>query len=92
MDHEYLANNTKFMPKEQYDFMHKKPIMVTESMTCMETFEVFLFLNNLHFLASQDMSSIPVEHSYIVPTGQTYYPPGQQHMYPVGQYGHDIYG
>jgi len=38
------------------------------------------------------MASIPVEHSYIVPTGQTYYPSGQQQMYPVGQYGHDYFG
>ncbi|VVC27713.1 Zinc finger, RING-type,Zinc finger, RING/FYVE/PHD-type,Zinc finger, CCCH-type,Zinc finger [Cinara cedri] len=52
---------------------------------------------------SQDMGSIPMEHSYIVPTGQTYYQPGQQQiypvgqsgqqqMYPVGQYGHELYG
>lgn len=53
---------------------------------------MFLFLKMLKYLDSQDMSPIPVEHSYIVPTGQTYYQPGQQQMYPVGQYGHDMYG
>lgn len=33
VDHEYLTNKPKFMPKEQYDFMrNKKPIMSESSM------------------------------------------------------------
>lgn len=31
-DHEFLTNKSKFMPKEQFDFMHnKKQIMIPES-------------------------------------------------------------
>ncbi|XP_050424791.1 roquin-1 [Adelges cooleyi] len=41
---------------------------------------------------TQEITTIPVEHSYIVPSGQAYFQSGQQQMYPVGQYGHDIYG
>lgn len=43
-----MTNKTKFMPKEQYDFMHKKPIMVPESMTYMKIYEVFLFKKNVY--------------------------------------------
>lgn len=32
VDHEYLTNHPKFMPKEQYDFMrNKKSLMISES-------------------------------------------------------------
>jgi len=34
MDHDYLTKKSKFIPKEQYDFLHsKKPIIAQESMT-----------------------------------------------------------
>lgn len=32
VDHEYLTNQPKFMPKEQYDFLrNKKSMMISES-------------------------------------------------------------
>jgi len=45
-----------------------------------------------NFSDTQELTPIPVEHSYIVPAGQNYYQNSQQQIYPVGQYGHEMYG